>query len=332
VPVGAVKSAGMSVLTAIGRLGEILCSPPIAVISFNRPDYVGQLLASLAAQQPAIRPARVHLFQDGAVNRYSGIRYAADADIAASLAVFREYFPQGHVHASPDNIGITENILRAETLFFEELRAPVGYFFEDDLVLSPHYVAALDLMRRAFARFDRIGYFNANGAYGASLDQQRSNAGKLIFMGHFWGFALKRSHWLCMQPYLADYHRLAIGRDERIAPREDIRALFRSWGKTETHPHTGQDSARDLATHLLRRWRASCYPALGRYIGVEGEHFTPELFARFGFDKTAIYPEPLGRLDLRRDEVDRVIDENLAARSAIFAKAYADQIAALGKS
>mgnify|MGYP001000854193 CR=1 FL=1 len=160
-------------LSALGWLGEVLCTPPIAVISFNRPAYLRQLLASLAAQQPAVAQRRVHVFQDGAVNRYSGIRYADEGEIAASLAAFREFFPHGHVHASPDNIGITENVFRAEKMLFEELRAPVGYFFEDDLVLSPHYVAALDLMRRAFARFDRIVYYNANGAYGASLEQQR---------------------------------------------------------------------------------------------------------------------------------------------------------------
>lgn len=323
-----VDTVRTSVLTAIGWLGEVLCSPPIAIIAFNRPDYLDQMLASLAAQKPAINPRRVHLFQDGAINRYSGIRYAEDADIAASLAVFRDFFPHGHVHASPDNIGITENILRAETQFFEELRAPVGYFFEDDLVLSPHYVAALDLMRRTFARFDRIVYYNANGAYRASVEEQRSNARKLIFMGHFWGFALKRSHWLRMQLYLTDYYRLVTGRDYRNRPREEVRALFRSWGKSQTHPHTGQDSAKDLVTHLMRRWRASCYPAFGRYIGDRGTNFTPSRFKEFGFDKTAIYPEPLGRLNLGREEVERTIDENLAARSGIFAKVYADQIAA----
>ena len=318
--------------TAIGWLGEVLCSPPIAVISFNRPDYLGQLLASLAAQQPAIRPRRVHFFQDGAVNRYSGIRYAEDADIAASLALFREFFPRGHVHASPDNIGITENILRAETLFFEELRAPVGYFFEDDLVLSPHYIAALDLMRRALARFDRIVYFNANGAHRASLEQQRSNARKLMFMGHFTAFALKRSHWLRLQPFLADYHRLVTGRDERVNPREEARALFRSWRKSQTHPHTSHDSAKDFLTHLMRRWCASCCPAFSRSIGVWGTHVTPSRFRELGFDETVIYPEPLGRLDLRRQEIDRVIDENLTARSRIFTKVYADQIAAQGQA
>jgi hypothetical protein len=319
-------------ISAGGWLGEVLCTPPIAVISFNRPNYLRQLLASLVAQQPAIKPSRMHLFQDGAVNRYSGIRYAEDADIAASLALFREFFPQGHVHASPDNIGIAENILRAERLFFAKLRAPVGYFFEDDLVLSPHYVAALDRMRRAFARLDRIGYYNANGAFRASLEQQRSNARKLIFMGQFWGFALKRNHWLQLQPVLAEYYRLVIGCDYVKLPREDIRALFRRWGKSQTHPHTSQDAAKDLATHLMGRWRASCYPAFGRYIGAQGVHFTPTRFQELGFNDAVMYPDPLGPLDLRREEINRVIDENLAARTRIFAKAYADQVAAQGQA
>jgi len=322
----------MNMPIAIGWLGEVLCSPPIAVISFNRPDYLGQVLASLAAQQPAIEPRRLHLFQDGAVNRYSGIRYAEDADIAASLALFRDFFPQGHVHASPDNIGITENILRAEKFFFEELRAPVGYFFEDDLALSPHYVAALDLMRRGFARFDRIVYYNANGAHRASLEQQRTNARKLVFMGHFWGFALKRSHWLRLQSFLANYYRLVTGRDERICPREEVRALFRSWGKSQTHRYTLHDAAKDFATHLMGRWRASCYPAFGRYIGARGVHFTPDLFRECGFDETTIYPKPLGKLDLHRQEVERMIDESLAERSRHFTKVYADQIAAQGRA
>ncbi len=318
----------MGLFSKIGWVGEALCTPPIAVIAFNRPAYLGQLLASLAAQQPAIDPRRVHLFQDGAVNRYSGIRRAEDAEIAASVTLFREHFPRGHVHASPHNIGIAENILRSERLFFEELRAPVGYFFEDDLVLSPHYVAALDRMRRAFARFDRIVYFNANGAHRASLEQQRSNARTLMFMGGLTAFALKRSHWLRLQAFLADYYRLVIGCDYRMLPRAELRALFRSWGKSQTHPNVSQDAAKDFATHLMRRWRATCYPAFCRYIGEWGVHYTPARFAEFGFNETVVYPDPLDRLDLCREDVDRMIEENLAARTRMFEKVYAEQTAA----
>jgi hypothetical protein len=317
---------------ALGWLGEALCTPPIAVIAFNRPHYLKQFLASLAAQQPRINPRRVHLVQDGAVNRYSGIRYAADADIAASISVFRNHFPIGHVHSSPQNLGIAENVLRAEKLLFETLGAPVGYFFEDDLVLSPHYVAALDRMRRALARFDRIVYFNANGSHRSSLEEQRRNAGKLVFMGNFTAFALKRSHWIRMKPFLDGYHRLVIGTDERIAPRDQLRALLRSWGRSQTHPHTGQDGARDLATHLMSRWRATCFQVYSRSIGLWGTHVRPEIFEELGLHQAVIYPEPLGPLKLSRPEVDREIDRNMEGNTRIFSQVYADQIAALSRA
>jgi hypothetical protein len=316
---------------AAGRLSEVWCTPPVAVIAFNRPHYLGQFLASLAAQQPRVEPRRIHLFLDGAVNHYSGIRRAEDAEIAASLAVFREHFPRGHVHASTHNIGIAENILRAERLFFEELRTPVGYFFEDDLVLSPHYVAALDLMRRAFARFDRIVYFNANGDHRASLEQQRNNARKLMFMGGLTAFALKRSHWLRLQTFLGDYYRLVIGCDYRMLPRAELKALFRSWGKSQTHPHVSQDAAKDFATHLMGRWRATCYPAFCRYIGAWGVHYTPARYEELGFNETVLHPEPLTALDLRREEIERQIDDHLVARTRDLSKVFADQTAAFAQ-
>lgn len=326
---GTVAIAKMILPGAAGRLAEVWCTPPVAVIAFNRPHYLGQLLASLAAQQPAIEPRRIHLLQDGAVNRYSGIRYATDAEIAASISVFRDYFPNGHVHASPDNIGITENILRAEKLLFEELRAPVGYFFEDDLVLSPHYVAALDRLRRALARFERIVYFNANGSHRFGLEEQRRNVRKLVFMGGLTAFALKRSHWIRMNALLAGYYRVVIGTDERIAPRGEVRAALRSLGKSQTHPTTGQDAAKDLATHLMGRWRATCFPVFCRSIGVWGTHFTPNVFEQHGLHEAVIYPDPLGPLNLNRQEVDREMALNMEGNTRIFSKAYADQIAAL---
>lgn len=48
---------------------------PVVVMAFNRPDYLRETLASIAAQ-PCVAEGRreVHLFQDGAVNFHSGIR------------------------------------------------------------------------------------------------------------------------------------------------------------------------------------------------------------------------------------------------------------------
>ena len=45
---------------------------PIIIMSFNRPQFLGPDLGSLKGQRPDTLEGReIHLFQDGAVNRYS---------------------------------------------------------------------------------------------------------------------------------------------------------------------------------------------------------------------------------------------------------------------
>lgn len=280
--------------------GEYFGAPPIVVLSFNRPHYLRPTLESLRQQEPGIDPDRVHLFQDGAVNRYSGVRYADDGAIEACVALLKEIFPRGHVHASTANIGTCENFLRAERFAFETLKAPVAYFFEDDLVLSPHYVAALDVLRRALCG-RRVGYFNACGSFGSPLAEQSARHDQLIDMGHLWGFGLKRSHWLAMQPRLAPYHALVVGRDYRQGPRDAIQAYFRTLGLSMEA--TSQDAAKVLVTQSLGSWQASTFPCFARYIGKEGLHFTEAKFERYGLHNTVVYPDPLREVRVSRQAI-----------------------------
>lgn len=201
--------------------------PPIAVMSFNRPDYLRQVLASLAAQEgAAIEEREIILFQDNWRNAHSGRVCADAADIEASIAVFREIFPAGQVMLAPDNIGVAENFFRAETHMFREIGADCAYFFEDDLVLEAHYLATLDRLRDGFAASGasggRVGYFACYGNLQASEAEQRKNARTLRRLGHNWGFGLFRQHWEEMQPVMADYYSLVLGRDYRGRPSAEI--------------------------------------------------------------------------------------------------------------
>ena len=84
-------------------------------MSFNRAQFLSPVLASLKAQSPpGVAGREMHLFQDGAVNRYSRLRYATDDEINECVALFEQEIPDGVVHASRDNIGICENFRRAE--------------------------------------------------------------------------------------------------------------------------------------------------------------------------------------------------------------------------
>lgn len=261
--------------------------PPIIVMSFNRPEYLARVLDSLKAQQPRLDERRIHLFQDGAVNAYSGIERAGVQHISESVALFCRAFPNGHVHFSQPNIGICENFLRAERFVFEELNAPFAYFFEDDLVLHPAYVATLDVLRRSFEAEPRIGYFNAFGEFWSALDIQEKNRNRIIPMGQLWGFALRQSHWRNAQPLLASYYELVCGKDYRKRPHEDIRKLFRQWGIYR--PQSSQDSAKKIATYVLDCCCVSSFFTLGKYIGEIGTHSTSEDFASRGFATAPVY-------------------------------------------
>src|SRR4029079_742033 len=88
---------------------------PIFIMSFNRPDYLSQVLKSLVEQVPAdINNRKVVLFQDGAVNLVSQKRRARDEDILACIDVFRTAFPDGEIQASSVNLGVALNFDRAE--------------------------------------------------------------------------------------------------------------------------------------------------------------------------------------------------------------------------
>ncbi|HET6619947.1 MAG TPA: glycosyltransferase family A protein [Dongiaceae bacterium] len=299
--------------------GEYFAKPPIIVLSFNRPHYLGPTLESLRRQRPDIDPDRIHLFQDGAVNLYSGVRYADDAGVEACIRLFRQAFPRGHVHASAPNIGICENFLRAERFAFLTLKAPVAYFFEDDLVLSPNYVSALDVLRRALCG-RRVGYFNACGSFASGLAEQTARQDELIDMGHLWGFGLKRSHWRAMQDKLEPYYRLVAGRDYRDRPHDAIRAFYRTLGISQAA--SSQDAAKTIVSQALGSWQASTFACFAQYIGRQGTHFTEATFERLGLHKTTLFPGALHRVRVSHARVK----SGLKHRQRVYRRFYRDQI------
>jgi hypothetical protein len=290
---------------------------PILLLSFNRPHYLKEVLLALAAQ-PGLGPGRVHLFQDGAVNAYSGRVAAQQADVDACIALFRQHFPGGRVYAAPANVGIAENFLRAERFAFEELGAECAYFFEDDLVPAPTYLTVMDRLHEAIRHEDRIAYFAAYGDHTASLARQRAAPKALITLGHHWAFGLKRSHWQMMQPLLAPYYALVIGRDYAARSSQAVRAALRRDGLAPAH--SSQDNVKAFVTTCLRRARINTVACFGRYVGETGMNFTPERFTAMGFGKTHLFDRrpPRAFATPSTDE----IEGSISAMAEIFADSY----------
>ena len=288
-------------------------TPPIVIMSFNRPQYLAETLESIRAQTPLLDNRRIHLFQDGAVNAYSGIKYGSMDEISRCIAIFCKMFPGGQLHYAKYNIGVCENYLRAERFVFESLQAPIAYFFEDDLVLSPKYLATLNILQSSFRLEPRIGCFNAVGEHLATFADQETNRHKLTTMRHRWGFAMKKSHWIEIHSLLKPYYRMVCGHDYRQRPHQEIRSWHSTWIEAD-HP-TSQDFAKDLVALSLGCWQASTYFCLARYIGEVGTHSTPAHFAEHRYADARIFR---GNIPAAFDISPQQIDSEIAKKRLHF--------------
>jgi hypothetical protein len=269
---------------------ELPARAPICIMSFDRPDYLRQVLVSLKAQIDAdIENRKIILFQDGALSRHNKHRHADDQAIADCIDAFKSAFPAGVAMASPKNLGVALNFDRAERVGFEQLAEDAVIFLEDDLVLSEHYIATLDLLIERFRFDERVGYLAAYGDLHRGLSDQRANRTKLIRMGHNWGFALYRRQWLRMRNRVLDYLDLIRDVDYRLRDGAKIARLFASWGYG--CPATSQDAAKTIACCSDKVARLNTYACNARYIGERGLHMRPVTFRERGYDKTIVFPE-----------------------------------------
>jgi hypothetical protein len=258
---------------------------PIIVFAFDRPHYLRRLLEGLRAQQgAAFDPRNLHLVQDGAVSPRSGVRYAEDAAIEASLATFRDLFPEGGV-LGPEagNLGIAGNIRRGERHAFETLGAPLAYFFEDDLEPGPRYLHMLERVREAAAAHPAIGYFAAYG------DHRRQVAGpKLHWVGleHHWGFGLAAAAWRRIDTWLAPYYALLDRAD--YAARSHLQIYAWQRGLDLAVDKSSQDAMKALACAALGIVRVMPDGCFARYIGERGASFSEARFRELGYDRTLL--------------------------------------------
>jgi hypothetical protein len=295
---------------------------PIAVMSFNRPEFLAPVLQSLKAQRGnALEGREVHLFQDGARNRYSKIRYAADADIDASIECFRLHFPEGTVHYSGDNVGIFESFSTAEDYFFLERSFETAYFFEDDMTLSPVYLEMMAILEKFALRSDSVAYFAAYGDYYASRDDVADHRRDVITLDHHWAFGIVRRHWLKLREALSDYRALVGGQDYA---RRYHRGIYDYYKQYEAVPRgTSQDAAKAFACARLGLWRCRTFMPFAKYIGTKGAHMTEEAYETLGFSKTVVSQQVIANL---RFPEEREIKRLLTEQKALFAEIYTQEL------
>jgi hypothetical protein len=275
---------------------------PIVITSFNRSEYLSAVLRSLADQQnAALGERQIVLFQDGAVNPFSGKVYYEPGVESENIRVFQHLFPNGIVMASNLNLGIALNFDRAERYVFGDLDADAAIFLEDDLVLGPHYIAVLERMIALALENESIGYVAAYGIHTATMAQQLTHRSALVNMSHNWAFGLTRRQWLRQKFFVDQYIAIVRDTDYRRRDHDRIIDLFHSWDLGV--PGTSQDIAKTHACILTNAAKVNTYACFGRYIGESGVHSTPEFFERMGYRNTNVMTEDVPNFATPSNEV-----------------------------
>jgi tetratricopeptide (TPR) repeat protein len=270
----------------------------IAIVTYSRAHYYSLVLPSILAQRIGDKPISdvydIYIFQDGLWAGETADNRRGHATIGAMLATHPR---KDRVFQQNENLGVALHFDFIEKMLF----AAEGYdyvaFCEDDLILAPAYMAALDRMAERFAEDPRVGMMSVHpGNCTVSLEVQREHLGDFAAMGHNWGFGLSRSFWKRRQPFVEQY--LDLIRDvpyrSRNTPR--VSKWLRLAGFRDDA--SSQDYIKQCATTALGACRLSTFCNLGLPIGRTGLHCTPEVFLTLGMDRAVVVDqEPrIGRL------------------------------------
>ncbi len=158
------------------------------------------------------------------------------------------------------------------------MKCPHALFLEDDLVLSPNYLAVTQMLLSLAQGDPRISYVSAYGNFWANLGEQKRRQRELILMHENWGYAMTRETWLAERPFRRDYFDLLQGVDYT---QRDSRAIIQFYEKRGWKTIiTSQDCARWIAAIELGKVRLTTFPCHARNIGRGGVHFTKAHYDR----------------------------------------------------
>ncbi len=251
---------------------------PVVVLLFNRPEYARTTLESLRDQTLAVPEDRLLVSVDG----YAGSKDEAlgRADRTAEVAeLAREMFPGATVRRAPGNLGIARHFALVEQLAFADEADDWAVFFEEDFVLAPTY---LDVLSRLIDHVGPEWRVVQVSATGDTMLPERRDTDVLVPMFHAWAFALRRSHYL-ERKGIIDAYLEACG-DVPYYQRDHDAVIARLVDFGIYPIGSAQDRVKQSIRKHFGRLALTTGRAYGRYIGVEGEHFTPETFTELGYD------------------------------------------------
>jgi hypothetical protein len=249
----------------------------ITVVLFNRPEYARATLESLRNQTLPVASDRFTLSIDG----YAGSKdeNLGRPDRTGEVeAIAREFFPDARITRASRNIGIARHYALVEHRAFQDSAASWATFFEEDLVLSPRY---LEIMATLISHVDAEPRVVQVSATGDTILTEEFRTDALYPMWHAWGFALRREHYQERRPIVDKYLETIAELPYFMRDQVDVWSPLVGFGLypiASSQDYIKQEIRRHFGGLAVTTARSYC-----RYIGEDGEHFTPRIFADLGY-------------------------------------------------
>jgi hypothetical protein len=256
----------------------------IAIFSFNRPQYLKEVLRSIA-ENTGVDKYEFYLFQDGSINKFSRRIAAKEENILSCLELW-EAFPcsKKTLIRNTHNLGIGITQFEAKVLLFEDKHYDQVMFFEDDLVLDRNYIRLLEVLLKQFQNYPRVGAVMCHGGVPRfySNTEVEININKIRSgIDHLWGWATWRDRWVQIKDSFLEYYFFIRNCDYRQRPNERIVEFYREQGfKQRT---TSQDAGIYYALAKNGYFSINTCIHRGKYIGEIGEHMFPQKYSQLKY-------------------------------------------------
>ena len=281
-------------------------STAIAVVANDRPAYFQRTLQSLGANAETLhRP--IFIFFDLPAEPKNVYMQDEQAKLA------RQVFPNAVIIRRPRNFGCGRNLIDVRRQLFDNMRYEQVFIFEDDMVVSPHYIRLCEaLMKWGRERYTNIGAVQAWRFCDLSAKEKRRYSSYTCgTYSNWWGYLMCRQAWEAIREKFYKYEKLFLGSEYHKRPNRTIHEWFRrmregryDWfGKKPfpvngalrsemsnyfSGPPTGQDAATMHLLHCAGFMRLTTVVNRGEYIGQQGIHMNPRMFKKHGYDRVTL--------------------------------------------
>jgi hypothetical protein len=228
---------------------------PIAFFAFNRPEHAARTLAALAANAEAI-DTDLHVFVDGARNDAEQPLVAEVVRIAQTAAGFHSV----RIKHADTNQGLYRAITSGVSAVFSEAGRVI--VVEDDILVSPHFLAYMNDALERYASDPRVASIHAYSPPIAGLPDYFFLRG-----GDCWGWATWADRWTLFNPD-------ASGLLDTLVSRKLLTEFCASHGSRSLLLLARRVRGRNQSWAIL--WHASLFLA-GRYTLHPGQSFVQNI-------------------------------------------------------